>query len=164
MQRHGQNAMKVAKMLEKHPMVKQVFYPGLEIHPDRALADSMFASGRDDEDEEADDDNDIIQTYGGMISFVTVGDDEDALRRARNVCEKLHVINFAGSSGGVESLCEHPASMTHTMIPREQRRLGGLEDGLIRISVGLERAKDLVEDLRHALDVCDEDGCGVNLD
>lgn len=155
MQRHGENALKVAKMLEEHPMVAAVYYPGLDSHPDRYLADSIFRSGRDD------DDDDVIQTYGGMISFVTVGEGDEALRRARNVCERLRVINLAVSLGGVESLCEHPASMTHTMIPREQRLAGGLHDGLIRISVGLEKAEDLVEDLKTALDLCDEDGCDV---
>mmetsp|Transcript_42267 Transcript_42267/g.62660 ORF Transcript_42267/g.62660 Transcript_42267/m.62660 type:complete len:523 (-) Transcript_42267:220-1788(-) len=157
MQRHGENAMKVAKMLEAHPMVAETFYPGLDSHPDRYLADSIFSSGRDVDS----DDDEVKQTYGGMISFITLGEGEDALRRARNVCERLRVINLAVSLGGVESLCEHPASMTHTMIPREQRLAGGLHDGLIRISVGLERGKDLVEDLKNALDLCDEDGCDV---
>lgn len=96
-----------------------------------------------------------------MISFVTIGEGDEALRRARNVCERLRVVNLAVSLGGVESLVEHPASMTHTMIPREQRLAGGLPDGLIRLSVGLERARDLVEDLKNALDLCDEDGCDV---
>eukprot|EP00592_Proboscia_alata_P003062 CAMPEP_0194370176 /NCGR_PEP_ID=MMETSP0174-20130528/18469_1 /TAXON_ID=216777 /ORGANISM="Proboscia alata, Strain PI-D3" /LENGTH=513 /DNA_ID=CAMNT_0039147479 /DNA_START=20 /DNA_END=1561 /DNA_ORIENTATION=- len=155
MQRHGENALKVAKMLEEHPMVASVFYPGLDSHPDRYLADDIFGSGRDEDSE----DDEVTQTYGGMISFITVGEDEEALRRARNVCERLEVINLAVSLGGVESLCEHPASMTHGMIPRAQRQAGGLHDGLIRISVGLERAKDLVGDLKNALDLCDEDGC-----
>ena len=159
MQRHGENALKVAKMLEEHPMVESVFYPGLDSHPDRYLADDIFSSGRDVDDEE---DGEFKQTYGGMISFITVGEDDEALRRARNVCEHLRVINLAVSLGGVESLCEHPASMTHTMIPREQRKAGGLHDGLIRISIGLERAKDLVEDLKNALDRCDEDGCVID--
>ena len=99
-----------------------------------------------------------------MISFITVGEGEEALRRARNVCERLRVINLAVSLGGVESLCEHPASMTHTMISREQRMAGGLHDGLIRISIGLEKAEDLVKDLKTALDLCDEDGCDVGFD
>jgi methionine-gamma-lyase len=158
MQRHGENAIKVARMLEDHPIVAHTFYPGLDSHPDRYLADDIFRSGRDDDD---DDEDDVHQTYGGMISFIVAGEGEDALRRARNVCEHLRVINLAVSLGGVESLCEHPASMTHTMIPREQRLAGGLHDGLIRISIGLENAKDLVEDLRNALDLCDEDGCNV---
>lgn len=153
MQRHGENALKVAKMLEAHPMVAQTFYPGLDSHPDRSLADPMFASGHDGDD--------ITQTYGGMISFIVVGEGDEALRRARNVCEHLRVINLAVSLGGVESLCEHPASMTHTMIPREQRLAGGLHDGLIRVSIGLENAKDLVDDLENALNLCDDDGCDV---
>jgi len=156
MQRHGENALKVAQMLEEHPMVDKVFYPGLPSHPDRYLADSIFKSGRDDDDEDGSN-----QTYGGMISFITIGDGEEALRRAQNVCERLRVINLAVSLGGVESLCEHPASMTHTMIPREQRVAGGLHDGLIRISVGLEKASDLVNDLKTALDLCDKDGCAA---
>uniref|UniRef100_A0A7S1YTW8 cystathionine gamma-lyase n=1 Tax=Trieres chinensis TaxID=1514140 RepID=A0A7S1YTW8_TRICV len=157
MQRHGENAIKVARMLEDHPMVASTFYPGLDSHPDRAMADGIYRSGRDDdEDRETN-----PQTYGGMISFVVIGEGEDALRRARNVCENLRVVNLAVSLGGVESLCEHPASMTHTMIPREQRLAGGLHDGLIRLSVGLEKAKDLVDDLKNALDLCDEDGCDV---
>mmetsp|Transcript_4272 Transcript_4272/g.7115 ORF Transcript_4272/g.7115 Transcript_4272/m.7115 type:complete len:532 (-) Transcript_4272:67-1662(-) len=157
MQRHGENAIKVARMLDEHPMVAQTFYPGLDSHPDRSMADDIFRSGRDDDDE----DDDVPQTYGGMISFIVQGEGEEALRRARNVCEYLRVIHLAVSLGGVESLCEHPASMTHTMIPREQRIAGGLHDGLIRISIGLEKASDLVNDLRNALNVCDEDGCEV---
>lgn len=157
MQRHGENAIKVAQMLEEHPLVQSVFYPGLDSHPDRELADDIFRSGRDDDmDEDA-----PPQTYGGMISFIVAGEGEEALRRARNVCENLRVVNLAVSLGGVESLCEHPASMTHTMIPREQRIAGGLHDGLIRISVGLERAKDLVADLKNSLDLCDDEGCDV---
>jgi methionine-gamma-lyase len=150
MQRHGENAIKVARMLDEHPMVAQTFYPGLDSHPDRAMADAMFRSGRDSDDEE------YKQTYGGMISFITVGEDDEALRRAQNVCERLRVINLAVSLGGVESLCEHPASMTHTMISREQRMAGGLHDGLVRVSIGLEKAEDLVQDLKNALDLCDQ--------
>ncbi|CAB9522644.1 expressed unknown protein [Seminavis robusta] len=158
MQRHGENAIKVARMLEEHPLVQSVFYPGLDSHPDRELADGIFRSGRDD-DMEDDDDEAPPQTYGGMISFIVAGEGEEALRRARNVCENLRVVNLAVSLGGVESLCEHPASMTHTMIPREQRVAGGLHDGLIRLSIGLERAKDLVHDLKNSLDMCDDEGC-----
>mmetsp|Transcript_20081 Transcript_20081/g.24104 ORF Transcript_20081/g.24104 Transcript_20081/m.24104 type:complete len:158 (-) Transcript_20081:92-565(-) len=144
--------MKVAKMLEDHPMVAQTFYPGLDSHPDRYMADATFTSGRDADSEEGD----VLQTYGGMIAFIVDGEGDEALRRARNVCESLRVFNLAVSLGGVESLVEHPASMTHAMIPRETRLAGGLPDGLVRISVGLERASDLVEDLRSALDRCDE--------
>jgi methionine-gamma-lyase len=151
MQRHGENAIKIARMLEAHPAVVSVFYPGLDSHPDRQMSDGIFKSGRDE-----DDDDDFNQTYGGMVTWVMAGDDDVALQRAQNVCEHLRVINLAVSLGGVESLIEHPASMTHTMIPREQRMAGGLADGLIRLSVGLEKAKDLLEDLTNALDMCDD--------
>merc|ERR1712176_953717 len=158
MQRHGENAIKIARMLEEHPAVESVFYPGLDSHPDRQMADAIYASGRDDDDEEG-----YNQTYGGMVTFIMAGEDDTALQRARNVCEHLQVINLAVSLGGVESLVEHPASMTHGMIPREQRLAGGLADGLIRLSVGLEKAKDLVDDLKDALDRCDEEGCDIDI-
>merc|ERR1712238_61366 len=162
MQRHGESALKIARFLERHPMVQSVFYPGLDSHPDRHMADGLFLSGRDDDDDdETDEDNDYgdRQTYGGMVTFIMTGDDvgEDiALHRAARVCEELRVINLAVSLGGVESLVEHPASMTHTMIPRPQRLAGGLHDGLIRLSVGLEKCTDLIHDLQYALDQCDE--------
>ena len=156
MQRHGENALKVAQMLEDHPMVSQVFYPGLPSHPDYELAQRTFRSGRDSP-EDADT---MPQTFGGMIAFIVAGDDDTALRRAKNVCEGLSVVNLAVSLGGVESLVEHPASMTHAMIPREDRLAGGLPDGLVRISVGLEKASDLVEDLKGSLDRCDDDVAG----
>merc|ERR1712085_89286 len=158
MQRHGENAIKIARFLEQHPMIDSVFYPGLDSHPDRHMADALFLSGRDHGDDEYGDQ----QTYGGMVTFIMAGDDlgeERALQRAARVCEQLRVINLAVSLGGVESLVEHPASMTHTMIPRTQRLEGGLHDGLIRLSVGLEKAKDLIDDLKDALDRCDEEGC-----
>merc|ERR1712238_310302 len=134
MQRHGESALKIARFLERHPMVQSVFYPGLDSHPDRHMAGDLFLSGRGDDE---------------------VGE-EAALHRAARVCEELRVINLAVSLGGVESLVEHPASMTHTMIPRPQRLAGGLHDGLIRLSVGLEKCTDLIEDLQYALDQCDE--------
>jgi len=158
MQRHGENAIKIARMLEEHPDVESVFYPGLDSHPDRQMADGIYASGRDEDDEEGSN-----QTYGGMVTFIMAGEGDIALQRARNVCEHLRVINLAVSLGGVESLVEHPASMTHGMIPREQRLAGGLADGLIRLSVGLEKAKDLIDDLKDALDRCDEEGSDVDI-
>mmetsp|Transcript_24911 Transcript_24911/g.54333 ORF Transcript_24911/g.54333 Transcript_24911/m.54333 type:complete len:148 (-) Transcript_24911:97-540(-) len=132
-------------------MVESVFYPGLQSHPDHELAKKSFRSGRDFPDD------DTPQTFGGMIAFIVAGDNDTALRRAKNVCEGLSVINLAVSLGGVESLVEHPASMTHAMIPRADRLAGGLPDGLVRISVGLERASDLVDDLKGSLDQCDSD-------
>ena len=163
MQRHGENALRVARMLEDHPMVKQVFYPGLPSHPDYELAKRTFRSGRDEDADDADaaDTDAMPQTFGGMIAFIVDGDDDTALRRAKTVCEGLSVINLAVSLGGVESLVEHPASMTHAMIPREDRLAGGLPDGLVRISVGLERASDLVQDLKGSLDRCDDDVAGA---
>mmetsp|Transcript_40083 Transcript_40083/g.44771 ORF Transcript_40083/g.44771 Transcript_40083/m.44771 type:complete len:575 (+) Transcript_40083:250-1974(+) len=158
MQRHGENAIKIARFLEQHPMIDSVFYPGLDSHPDRHMADQLFISGRDHDD---DDEYGDQQTYGGMVTFIMAGDDdlgeEVALQRAARVCEQLRVINLAVSLGGVESLVEHPASMTHTMIPRTQRLEGGLHDGLIRLSVGLEKCSDLIGDLQYALDHCDEE-------
>ena len=130
-----------------------MFYPGLPSHPDYELAKRSFRSGRDSPD----DADTMPQTFGGMIAFIVDGDNDTALRRAKNVCEGLSVVNLAVSLGGVESLVEHPASMTHAMIPREDRLAGGLPDGLVRISFGLERASDLVEDLKGSLDQCDDD-------
>lgn len=156
MQRHGENAIKIAQMLEEHPDVESVFYPGLDSHPDRQMSDGTYLSGRDEDDEDGSN-----QTYGGMVTFIMAGEGNIALQRAQNVCEHLRVINLAVSLGGVESLVEHPASMTHGMIPREKRLAGGLADGLIRLSVGLEKARDLIDDLKDALDRCDEEGSDV---
>ena len=86
-----------------------------------------------------------------MCAFIVKGDDETALRRAARLCERLNVITLAVSLGGTESLIEHPASMTHAMIPRKDRLAGGLEDGLVRISVGLEDVDDLLADLKQAI-------------
>lgn len=154
MQRHGENALQVAQMLEDHPLVESTFYPGLDSHPDNqgggsnCLVSASFRSGRDTpEDAEH-----MKQTYGGMIAFIVKGEGDLALTRAKKVCEGLRVVNLAVSLGSVESLVEHPASMTHAMIPREDRVAGGLDDGLIRISVGIEKASDLVNDLKSSLD------------
>mmetsp|Transcript_32084 Transcript_32084/g.63861 ORF Transcript_32084/g.63861 Transcript_32084/m.63861 type:complete len:499 (+) Transcript_32084:224-1720(+) len=153
MQRHGENAFRVARMLEEHPLIASVYYPGLESHPDNTGGDSClvagaFRSGRD----HPEDAEHMKQTYGGMIAFIVAGEGDVALERAKRVCEGLKVVNLAVSLGSVESLVEHPASMTHAMIPREDRLAGGLDDGLIRISVGIERGCDLVADLKNSLD------------
>lgn len=154
MQRHGENALQVAQMLEAHPLVKSTFYPGLMSHPDNdggrdgCLVTEAFRSGRDSPD----DASIMPQTYGGMIAFIIEGEGDVALERAKKVCEGLRVVNLAVSLGSVESLVEHPASMTHAMVPREDRLAGGLDDGLIRISVGIERGSDLVTDLQSSLD------------
>ena len=91
-----------------------------------------------------------------MLAFIVEGDADVALRRAARMCERLNVVTLAVSLGGTESLIEHPASMTHTMIPREDRLAGGLADGLVRLSVGLETVDDVLEDLKQALDGCDD--------
>lgn len=154
MQRHGENALQVAQMLESHPLVESTFYPGLPSHPDNngggesCLVAESFRSGRDSPE----DISIMKQTYGGMIAFIIKGEGDVALERAKKVCEGLRVVNLAVSLGSVESLVEHPASMTHAMIPREDRIAGGLDDGLIRISVGIERASDLVNDVKSSLD------------
>lgn len=125
MQRHGENALKVAQMLEDHPLVDKTFYPGLPSHPDntgddQCLVADAFRSGRD----YAEDVSTMPQTYGGMIAFIVKGEGDVALERAKRVCEGLRVVNLAVSLGSVESLVEHPASMTHAMIPREDRLAG----------------------------------------
>lgn len=150
MERHGHNAMEVAKMIEAHPMISEVFYPGLPSHPDHGLAKRIFTSGGAD--------NMVRrgQTFGGMCAFIVAGDPDTSLRRAARLCERLKVVTLAVSLGGTESLIEHPASMTHAMIPREDRLAGGLKDGLIRLSVGLESVDDLLEDVKQAIDGCDD--------
>lgn len=150
MERHGENAMRVAEFLEAHPMIESVFYPGLPSHPDHELAKKIFTSGG------AGCMSRRQQSFGGMLAFIVKGDDETALRRARRVCERLELITLAVSLGGTESLIEHPASMTHGMIPREDRIAGGLYDGLVRVSVGLEDIEDLLADLKQSLDGCDD--------
>ncbi len=150
MERHGTNAMEVAKMLDSHPMIESTFYPGLPSHPDHELAKKVFSSGGDITR------NKRGQTFGGMLAFIVKGEGDVALRRARRLCERLELITLAVSLGGTESLIEHPASMTHTMIPREDRLAGGLADGLVRLSVGLETVDDVLEDLKQALDGCDD--------
>ena len=112
MERHGENAMRVAEFLDSHPLIESTFYPGLPSHPDHELAKEVFTSGG------AGCMSRREQSFGGMLAFIVKGDDETALRRARRLCERLELITLAVSLGGTESLIEHPASMTHTMIPR----------------------------------------------
>jgi len=130
MERHAQNAMAVARFLEAHPQVSKVIYPGLESHPQHALAKKQMTG------------------FGGMISFEIKGE----LGDARRFLEKVKVFALAESLGGVESLIEHPAIMTHASIPVETRRELGISDTLIRISVGIEDQADLIADLKQALE------------
>ncbi len=129
MARHSENAMKIAEWLEKHPKVGKVIYPGLPSHPQHAVAKKQMAA------------------FGGMITIILKGGLEDA----RKMLEKCKIFALAESLGGIESLIEHPAIMTHASIPAEQRKAVGIEDGLIRLSVGIEEAEDLIADLEQAL-------------
>ncbi len=130
MQRHCENAMQVARYLQSHPKVSQVYYPGLENHPGQALAKEQ------------------MRGFGGMVSFTLHG---DSLPEAVKVMESFTVFSLGESLGGVESLCTHPASMTHASIPKEEREKNGLKDTLIRLSVGIEDVEDLIEDLKQAI-------------
>jgi cystathionine gamma-lyase len=130
MQRHVESAQKLAKHLEQHPQVEKVYYPGLESHPQHALCKQQ------------------MKGPGGMISFVVKG----GLPASRALLEKVQLFVCAESLGGVESLIELPAMMTHGSIPAETRTALGISDGLIRISVGLEALDDLLKDLNGALD------------
>ncbi|HZH13182.1 MAG TPA: cystathionine gamma-synthase [Archangium sp.] len=131
MERHAQNALKVAQFLATHPKVQKVTYPGLESHPQHALARKQMTG------------------FGGMMTF----DIKGGLEAARKFLKTVKIFACAESLGGVESLIEHPAIMTHASVPKETRELLGISDGLIRLSVGIEDAQDLVDDLKQALEV-----------
>jgi len=129
MQRHCENAAVVAQELEKHPRVSHLHYPGSNSHPQHALAERQ------------------MRAAGGMVSFEVDASVADATR----VASSFQVFALAESLGGVESLVDHPASMTHAAIPPEERAKAGFRDGLIRLSVGIEDVGDLVEDIHRAL-------------
>lgn len=129
-EKHCSNALVVARYLEDHPLVDKVYYPGLASHPNHHIA-SKQQSG-----------------YGGIVSFTLKQDNETAAKKV--VC-RTKLFHLAESLGGVKSLLCHPATMTHKSIPAEQRRTAGVADSLIRLSVGLEDAEDLVKDLSKAL-------------
>jgi cystathionine gamma-lyase/cystathionine beta-lyase len=130
MQRHCENGIKVAAYLRQHPKVGKVFWCGFEDHHNHAIAKKQ------------------MRGYGGMMSFTLK---EDTLEAATKVLSSTKIFSLAESLGGVESLINHPASMTHASIPREQRIANGLSDGLIRLSVGIEDADDLIADLAQAI-------------
>ncbi|MDP2644427.1 MAG: PLP-dependent aspartate aminotransferase family protein, partial [Desulfobacterales bacterium] len=129
MERHEANAIKIAQFLENHPKVKRTIYPGLESHPDHKLACRQMSG------------------FGGIVTFFIQG----GLDAAKKFLERVKVFSLAESLGGVESLIEHPAIMTHASVPRQIRDKTGISDDLIRISVGIEHVDDLIEDLRYAL-------------
>jgi len=127
MQRHAENAVALAHHLERHPQVERVIYPGLPSHPQHALARRQMSG------------------FGGMLAFVIRG----GLPAARAFLEAVRIFACAESLGGVESLVEHPAIMTHASVPKETREQLGILDGFIRISVGIEAVSDLVDDLER---------------
>jgi len=128
MERHCDNAEALAAMLEDHKAVDRVLYPGLKDHPNHGIAAKQ------------------MRRFGGMLTFIL-----RAPARAKAVLKRLEVITLAESLGGVESLIEHPASMTHASLPRKEREARGITEGLIRFSVGIEDVEDLREDLERAL-------------
>ena len=125
MREHQENALRIAQFLENHPKVEKVIYPGLRSHPQYALAQKQMTG------------------FGGMITFII----KRGLPAARSFLEKVRIFALAESSGGVESLIEHPAIMTHASVPPENRKALGIDDGLIRLSVGIENCGDLLKDL-----------------
>ena len=127
MERHAENALALARFLEGHAQVEKVTYPGLASHPQHALARRQMSG------------------FGGMLTFVLRG----GLPAARAFLENLEVFTLAESLGGVESLIEHPAIMTHASVPRETREALGIADGFIRVSCGIEHVDDLVADLER---------------
>ena len=129
MERHCKNAMKIAFFLEEHPAIEKVYYPGLPSHPQHQIALKQMSG------------------FGGMISVVVKG----GLKNATSFLERTKLFSLAESLGGVESLIEHPAIMTHASVPEEIRNEIGIVDGLVRLSVGIETLEDLVADLDVAL-------------
>ncbi|RTL56921.1 MAG: cystathionine gamma-synthase [Sphingobacteriales bacterium] len=130
MQRHCENGQAIAHFLRNHPKVAQVYWCGFEDHRGYATASKQ------------------MRGFGGMMSFTLK---DDRIENAKRVLSSTHLFSLAESLGGVESLINHPASMTHASIPREERLKNGLTDSLIRLSVGIEDVKDLIEDLNKAI-------------
>lgn len=130
MQRHCENGEKIAHFLRNHPKVAKVYWPGFEDHPNHDVAKKQ------------------MHGFGGMISFELKDESPETLKR---VVSSTKIIALAESLGGVESLVNHPATMTHASIPREERLKNGLKDSLIRLSIGIEDADDLMADLDQAI-------------
>jgi cystathionine beta-lyase/cystathionine gamma-synthase len=131
MKAHCENGTKVAHFLKAHPKVANVYWPGFEDSQGHQIAKKQ------------------MHGFGGMVSFTLK---DESIEAAKKVLSSTHLFSLAESLGGVESLINHPASMTHASIPREERLKNGLADGLIRLSVGIEDADDLIEDLKQAID------------
>jgi cystathionine gamma-lyase len=130
MDRHCQNALLVCKYLQSHPKVDKVYFPGIPTHKNHKVAKEQ------------------MRGFGGMMSFTLKNDN---IKEAHRVLSKFKVFSLAESLGGVESLCGHPATMTHASIPKEVREKSGVVDSLIRLSVGIEDVEDLIDDLKQAL-------------
>lgn len=130
MEAHAKNAMKIAKYLESHPKVEKVVYPGLKSHPQHKIAKKQMSG------------------FGGMITFFLKGD----IRKSKKFLSTVQIFSLAESLGGVESLIEHPAIMTHASVPKKVRESIGLTDNLIRLSVGIEDVDDLIADLEMAFE------------
>lgn len=128
MEAHQKNAMKIAAWLEKHPKVERVVYPGLKSHPQHSIAKKQ------------------MKGFGGMITFFLKGD----IKKCNKFLSTVKLFSLAESLGGVESLIEHPAIMTHASVPKKMREAIGLTDNLIRLSVGIENVEDLIKDLEEA--------------
>ena len=131
MQRHCDNAKEIAEFLNNHPKIQTVYYPGLTTHKNHEIAKLQ------------------MKDFGGMMSFSLKG---DSLDDAIKIVSNTHFFTLAESLGGVESLCGHPATMTHAAIPKEERLKSGVTDSLIRLSVGIEDVDDLIYDLKSSLD------------
>ncbi|MDA9323785.1 PLP-dependent aspartate aminotransferase family protein [Flavobacteriaceae bacterium] len=130
MERHCENAEKIANYLKSNPEIESVYWPGFKTHPNHEIAKNQ------------------MNNYGAMISFTTKG---NSLRKSLKIVESLKVFTLAESLGGVESLAGHPASMTHASIPKLEREKSGVVDSLVRLSIGIEDVEDLIEDLRQAI-------------
>ncbi|MDO5725598.1 MAG: PLP-dependent aspartate aminotransferase family protein [Tissierellia bacterium] len=130
MNQHNKNALEIAKFLESHPAVEKTIYPGLKSHPQHELAKQQMTG------------------FGGLISCELKG----GLKNGQAFCDNLELISLAVSLGDVGTLVQHPASMTHKSLPREERISSGITDSLIRISCGVEDTKDLIDDIKQALD------------
>jgi cystathionine beta-lyase len=130
MERHCFNGRKIAEFLRSHPKIGKVYWPGFNDHPNHDVAKKQ------------------MKDFGGMLSFTLK---DDSMTKATTLMESVNVFSLAESLGGVESLINHPASMTHASIPKEDRLKGGLVDSLIRLSIGVEDVEDLIDDLEQAL-------------
>lgn len=130
MQRHCENGRAVAEYLAQHPRIEKVYWPGLESHPNREVAQRQ------------------MDDFGGMVSFFPKGSDYEGTIK---IIEKLQLFTLAESLGGIESLVGHPASMTHASIPKKEREKSGVVDALIRLSVGIEDVADLIADLEQSI-------------